>query len=249
MTAGLAGRSWLRDEPVDAETCLVLLPHAGAGSASFTRWLGLFPPSVTPVRVQLPGREHVAGETPLRRVEDVVAGLLPQLTRLPGEALAFYGHSMGALVAFELARALCAAGTPPRHLFVSGRRAPQLLSRKAPVHQLPDAEFAAALEELGVGGGIASEPARNAAFQRYAVRVTKADLELSEEYTFRPAPGIPCPITVFHGTEDTVVDPDEAAAWRDLTAADFAMHTFPGDHFFHQQHRADLVARISEALG
>lgn len=249
MTTGLTDRRWLRDEPVDAETCLVLLPHAGAGSASFTRWLGLFPPSVTPVRVQLPGREHVAGEPPLRRVEDVVTGLLPQLTRLPGRGLVFYGHSMGALVAFELTRALCAVGRPPRHLFVSGRRAPHLLSRKAPVHQLPDVEFAAALEQFGVGSGIASEPARNAAFQRYAVRVTKADLELSEEYIFRPGPGIPCPIKVFHGSEDTVVDADEAAAWRELTTDDFALHTFPGDHFFHQQYRADIAARITEAIG
>lgn len=249
MTAGLTGRGWLRDEPAAAETCLVLLPHAGAGAASFTRWLDLFPPSVTPVRVRLPGREHVAGEPPLRRVEDVVDGLLPQLNRLPGNGLALYGHSMGALVAFELARALCAAGTPPRHLFVSGRRAPQLVSRKAPVHRLPDAEFAAELARLGIGGGIGNAPARNSAVQRYAVRVTKADLELSEEYVFHPAPGIPCPITVFHGTEDTVVDADEAAAWRELTAADFALHTFAGDHFFHHQHRADIAARITETVG
>ncbi|HEX3789669.1 MAG TPA: alpha/beta fold hydrolase [Pseudonocardiaceae bacterium] len=246
MSTGRAERTWLRQEPSDAAVRLVCLPHAGAGAASFTRWLGLFPPTVAPVRVQLPGREDAAGQPPLRRVEQAVAGLLPQLAEPIDTPVALYGHSMGALVAFELARALTAAGRPPVHLFVSGRRAPQLAARKALIHHLPDDAFAAALDRLGGSGGTAA--GRSASFQRYALRLIKADLELCEEYTFRPEPELHCPITAFYGLQDPVVDPDEVSAWRTRTDDRFAVHPFSGDHFFHQTHRPAIVTIIAGTL-
>ncbi len=244
--AELAGRAWLRHEPSDAAVRLFCLPHAGAGAASFTRWLGLFPPSIAAVRVQLPGREDVAAEPPFRRVHDAVDALLPQITRLTDTPVALYGHSMGALVAFELARALGAAGTPPVHLFVSGRRAPHRPASRAPIHRLPDDAFVAGLEAMGETGGTAN---RSPAFLRYALPLIKADLELSEEYTYHPAPRLHFPITAFYGTEDPVVDADEIEAWKDQTDAAFAIHTFPGDHFFHQRHRVAIAANMAEALG
>lgn len=243
--AELSSKAWLRHEPSDAAVRLICLPHAGAGAASFNRWLGLFPPAIAAVRVQLPGREDVAAEPPLRRVRDAVDALLPQITRLIDTRVALYGHSMGALVAFELARALSAAGTPPVHLFISGRRAPHRPASKAPIHHLPDDAFVAALEEMGGTGGTAS---RNPAFLRYALRLIKADLELCEEYTYRPEPKLHCPITAFYGTEDPVVDVDEVEAWKGQTNATFAIHAFPGDHFFHQCHRVSIAANIAEAL-
>jgi medium-chain acyl-[acyl-carrier-protein] hydrolase len=239
---GLTSKPWLRYEPSDAAVRLVCLPHAGAGAASFNRWLDLFPPALAPVRVQLPGREDVASAPPLRRVHEAVDALSPQLAGLIDRPVALYGHSMGALVGFELARALSVAGTPPVHLFVSGRRAPNLRARRPTIHQLPDDEFLAALEEMG--GAVSRSPA----FQRYALRLTKADLELSEEYTYQPEPRLHCPITVFYGTEDPIVDLDEAEAWKEQTDSAFAIHTFPGDHFFHQRHRAAIAATMTGAL-
>ncbi|HJQ48332.1 MAG TPA: alpha/beta fold hydrolase [Amycolatopsis sp.] len=235
-------RGWLRHEPASGATHLVCLPHAGAGAASFTRWLGLFPPAIAPVRVQLPGREDAAAQPPLRRVQDAVDGLLPQLDDLLPVAL--YGHSMGALVAFELARAMESAGSPPVHLFVSGRRAPQLPARRAPIHHLPEPEFAAALAALRMGG----TPQGSAAFRRYALPLIQADLELSEEYEYRPRPRLACPVTAFYGTDDPVVDADQLDAWHAVTTGPFAMHTFAGDHFFHQQHREAIVATMTKAL-
>src|SRR5215470_713075 len=129
MTTVLS-RPWLRYEPTPATVRLICLPHAGAGAASFARWLGLFRPDIGIVRVQLPGREDAAGEPALRRVDEVVTALLPQLRRFD-EPIALYGHSMGALVAFELARELQSAV----HLFVSGRRAPQLPASRPPIHR------------------------------------------------------------------------------------------------------------------
>ncbi|MGF7234681.1 MAG: thioesterase II family protein [Frankia sp.] len=238
-------RVWLRQEASDAAVRLIVLPHSGAGAASFNRWLGLFPPTIAPVRVQLPGREEAATETPLRRVRDAVDALLPQVCELVDEPRALYGHSMGALVAFELARALTSAGHPPVHLFVSGRRAPQRSPSRATIHELSDDELITALETMD---GTAGVTRRSPTFLRYALPLTRADLELSEEYAFGPGPVLPCPITAFYGTEDPVVDADEVDAWRDLTAASFAIHGFSGAHFFHQRHRAAIVAIMDAAL-
>lgn len=243
--AQLSSRTWLRHEASAAAVRLVCLPHAGAGAASFTRWLELFPPAISAVRVQLPGREDRAAEPPLRRVRDAVDALLPQITRLTDARVALYGHSMGALVAFELARTLSAAGDPPAHLFISGRRAPHRPASTVPIHHLPDDAFVAELEAMGGTGGTVS---RNPAFRRYALQLIRADLELCEEYIYWPEPKLQCPITAFYGTDDPVVAVDEIEAWEMQTDAAFAVQAFPGDHFFHQRHRATIVANMAEAL-
>ncbi|WP_280495520.1 thioesterase II family protein [Nocardia asiatica] len=237
-------KTWLRYERDEAPVRLICVPHAGAGASSFNRWPMLFPAEIVAVRVQLPGREDLSGARALRRVDDAVAGLLPQVERWGGGRVAIYGHSMGALVAFELARALAAAGAPATHLFVSGRRAPQLPASRPPIHHLPDDDFAAALAALNAWG----PAARSRAFLRYALPLTRADLELSEEYRYRPPPRLGCSITAFYGTEDPVVDPAEIASWHELTDNGFAMHEFAGDHLFHHRHRVAVAAAMTAAL-
>jgi len=245
-SAELTGRAWLRFEPrADAAVRLVCIPHAGAGATSFTRWLALFPSTIAPVRVQLPGREDAAAEPAFRRISDAVDALLPYLAGLTDRPLALYGHSMGAILTFELARALSAAGTPPVHLFVSGRRAPQRPGHWPPIHRMTEEEFLAALEGLD---GALGPAGRSPAFRRYALQLLRADLELSEDYGYHPAPRLGCPITVFFGTEDPLVDLAEVEAWREQTSAAFAVHTFPGDHLFHHRNRAAIAATITEAL-
>ncbi len=242
----VAPRRWLRQDASDAAVRLIVLPHSGAGAASFNRWLGLWPASIAPVRVQLPGREEAAAEPPLRRVRDAVDALLPQVVQFVDEPRALYGHSMGALVAFELARALTSAGSPPVHLFVSGRRAPHRPASRATIHELPEDEFIAALEKMDESAGLTR---RSPTFLRYAMPLTRADLELSEIYTYEPAPRLGCPVTAFYGTEDPVVDPAEVEAWREQTSASFAIQGFPGAHFFHQRHREAIVAIMTAAVG
>lgn len=227
----------MRDAPPADGTALVCLPHAGAGAASFARWPALFTPPVGVVRAQLPGREDCASERPLDTVAAAVALLLPEIQTLPRVAL--YGHSMGAVIAFELARALTAAGRPPRHLFVSGRRAPHRPARHGGVHRLPDDEFAEAL-----GGAVIGPPR----FLRYALALTRADLTLSEEYAGCAAPRLALPVTVFHGRQDPIVALDEVRAWAEVTTGTFALHLFDGEHLFHQPRRAELAALITEAL-
>lgn len=239
---------WLRFardvRPDDGDIRLLCFAHAGGGAASFVRWMDLFSPALTTVRVQLPGREDLATRPALQSIDDVVEGLLPQVTSL-SSPIALYGHSMGALVAFELARVLRAEGMPAEHLFVSGRRAPQLPARGEPIHRLPDVEFAAALE---TNGGAVGFSRQSASVLRYAIPLTKADLTLCEEHIYRRQSKLECPITAFHGAEDIVVDRAEAEAWRDQTKSTFGIRIFSGDHFFHQTHRAEIAAHISEVL-
>ncbi|OLT20855.1 thioesterase [Actinomadura sp. CNU-125] len=244
MTAG--GGASLKDAPAEtAAIRLLLLPHAGGGAASFTHWPALFPPTISAVRVQLPGREEAAAQPPFRRVHHAVDALLPLMRRLGEAPMALYGHSMGALVAFELARSLGVAGMPPVHLFVSGRRAPHLPARSAPIHGLPEDAFVEAVERLG---GIPSAAGRSRAFRRYAVPLIRADLELSEEYTHHPGPLLTCPITAFRGDSDPIVDVAEARGWSTRTDARFRLHTFAGDHFFHQANREVMARTITLAL-
>lgn len=238
-----AAQAWLRSEPSGAAVRLICLPHAGAGASSFTRWPALFGPSVD----ALPGREELTGQAPFRRARAVVDALVPEVGALARDRpWALYGHSMGALLAVELARALDAAGLPPRHLFVSGRRAPHRPASRAPIHRLDDEAFLAALASTGGAGGAAGA---GGALRAYLLRTVRADLELAEEHADRPGPLLTCPITAFHGTDDPIVERAEVDAWADRTEGPFALHAFPGDHLFHQRHRAALAALITDALG
>lgn len=229
--------------PTSVAVPLLLIPHAGAGASSFARWA--FPSWVTAHPVQLPGREGAAAEAPLRDIHTIVSALAAQVGRSMDRSVALYGHSMGALVAFELARALTAAGRPPRHLFVSGRRAPHLAASRRTVHRLPESQFVDALEEMG---GTSRAAMRSASLLRYTVKVSRADLEVCETYSYQNHTELPCPITGFHAQNDPVVDPDEISAWSQHTNDAFATHSFTGGHFFHQDHRTTIAAIIGDAL-
>ena len=113
-----------------------------------------------------------------------------------------------------------------------------------PIHHLAEDDFAAALLAMNAWGAAG----RSVAFLRYTLPLTRADLELSEEYHYHPPPGLGCPITAFYGTEDPVVAPAEIAAWRELTNGGFVIHEFSGDHLFHHRHRVAIAAAMTAAL-
>jgi medium-chain acyl-[acyl-carrier-protein] hydrolase len=243
VSTAVSSTPWLRDERPEARAKVVCIPHAGAGASSFARWQGLFPPDVSVVRVQLPGREDLASLPRLRQLSDVLAGLLPQVSELFDVPVVLYGHSTGALIAFELARALSEADLVPVHLFVSGRRAPHLAARNATIHRMPDDELATAIDDIW-GPGRVSSPA----LRRYALPIIRSDLELAEQWEYDPHPRLACPITAFFGTEDPLVDERQTEAWGEETDAAFAVHGCSGDHFFHQRHRAEIAGHITTAL-
>lgn len=209
---------------------LFCFPFAGGAASSFRTWPEQLAPDIEVCPVELPGRGK-------RLREPLVTGLLPLIETLTPLLLpyldipfAFFGHSMGTLISFELARQLRRQEAPsPRHLFISGRRAPQLAARKPPIHNLPKPEL---IEELRQYNGTPEAVLANQELMELFLPILRADLGINETYTYTTEPPLNCPISVFGGLEDTDANSDELTAWGDQTSSTFTIDMFPGGHFF-----------------
>ena len=218
---------------------LFCFPHAGGGASSFNGWRKLLPAGIELAAIQLPGREDRQAEAPVTEIDDLIAALLPHIEPLTGLPYLFYGHSLGAIVAFDLAREMRRRRLPmPCALIVSGRRAPQLpLSHKA--HGLgPDEEFADYLRLMGATPtAILDRPHwRDRLFP-----TIRADLNISDLYEYADEPPLDCPIHFFAGRDDPLVSGAEWRAWAAQTAAGFALADLPGGHFFAMNEQAVIA--------
>jgi medium-chain acyl-[acyl-carrier-protein] hydrolase len=143
---------------------------------------------------------------------------------------ALYGHSMGATISFELARELFRRhSTPPQHLFVSGRRAPQCPRTEPITFNLPHDEFIAELRRLN---GTPREVLENPELLELFMDLLRADFELVDTYEYHPAEPLSCPITVYGGLHDKEVSAESCNAWKEQTSAGFNVRMVSGDHFF-----------------
>jgi medium-chain acyl-[acyl-carrier-protein] hydrolase len=213
----------------DCGARLVCLPHAGAGASVFLPWRRAAAPEVGVCPVQLPGRETRLGDPVYHRVTDLVTDLLPVLLPLADRPMALFGHSMGALAAFELTRAMRAAGLPmPTRLLVSGRPAPHLADRHPVLHRLPADQLVDALRDLG---GTPDEVLGDPALMSRLLPFLRADFELNENYRYVDEPPLAIPLTVYGGTADPRASVAELADWRAMTTGPFGMRTVPGGHF------------------
>jgi medium-chain acyl-[acyl-carrier-protein] hydrolase len=223
---------------------LFCVPHAGGGTSSFRGWARSFPPGVQLVPVQLPGRESRVEELPFVRLAPLVSALTEAVGPYVDVPFALFGHSMGALVCFELARYLRRAyGVAPVHLFVSGAPAPQLSVRHPAMHEL---STPALLGELRRLGGTPDEVLNSEELMRMLVPVLRADLQIVETYSYFADAPLSCPISAFGGLGDARVTRDELAAWRVQTAGEFTQQMVPGGHFFaydEGRRMANIVAR------
>lgn len=251
MTGGGAATmttAWLK-RPSRGERAAVRLfcfPYAGGSASVFGRWQESFPEAVEVCAVELPGRATRLREAAHRDIASLnramADGLLPYLDR----PFAFFGHSMGALIAFEFARHLRREhGLTPHHLFVSGRRAPQLPDDRPPTYQLPDEEF---LETLFLYNGTPQEVFENYELVKLLLPMMRADFELVQTHVYTPEPPLDCPITVFGGSLDSAVSRVQLDAWREQTGARFSLSILPGDHFIMHTAERQLLDKISREL-
>jgi medium-chain acyl-[acyl-carrier-protein] hydrolase len=210
---------------------LVCLPYAGASAQMFHHWPAHFARELGICLVHLPGRGKRLHEMPFKRlsllVDAIVQNMPDELLEYP---FALYGHSMGAILSFEIARAVRRRyGIEPIQLFLSGRSAPHVVQSKAATYSLPHDEFIAKLRELN---GTPRELLENPEFTELFLPLLRADFELVYTYQYRPERCLSCPITVYGGLEDKEAPVADLHAWKEHTSAEFKVRLFPGDHFF-----------------
>jgi medium-chain acyl-[acyl-carrier-protein] hydrolase len=231
-----------------AEATLLCLPHAGAGASIFRGWGGFLPDSVELRGVQLPGREGRFREPLAGDLEALVDDLAEALEPWTARPYALFGHSMGALIAFELARRLEAAGArAPLHVFLAGYGAPHVYRSRTRLHLMPHDEVVADLRRAKVTPAAVLE---DPGLMRALVPILQADLGLCARHDYRAADAIPLDtdISAFGGTEDDEVPPETVAAWADLTTGSFRLRMLPGGHFFPASARAALLEAIASDL-
>jgi medium-chain acyl-[acyl-carrier-protein] hydrolase len=217
----------------NARLRLFCFPYAGGGANIYRTWVARAPTSIDVLPIQLPGRFTRLGEAAHTDLNTLVTRLADELAGEFTHSFALFGHSMGALIAFELTRTLVRRGARlPRRLFVSARKAPHVPDPRRILHDLPEAEF---LKELTRLQGTPPEVLAHPELRALALPLLRADFQLCETYQYVPSAPLGVPITSFAGVRDEDCPPDQVAAWRELTESDFQPHTCDGDHFFIHQ--------------
>jgi medium-chain acyl-[acyl-carrier-protein] hydrolase len=230
----------------NASLRLFCFPYAGGSATIFRPWPDLMLRSVEICAVNIPGRLARLLEEPFTRLAPLVDALAQVITPWTDRPFAFFGHSMGALISFELSRKLRTIGAPlPERLFISGRRAPHLPDPDPYRHTYPDHQF---IEELGRLNGTPPEVIANPELMQLMLPLLRADFSLCETYEYRPEPPLPCPLTAFGGLQDPEVPPESLEAWSQHTTCAFGLRLFPGDHFFLNSARDSLLTVIAQEL-
>lgn len=234
--------------PRAAARCrLFCFPHAGGAASMFSRWGDFLPEEVETWAVQLPGRENRLREPPLRKVSEAVETLIPEVASRADLPFAFFGHSLGARIAFELVRRMRRQGlSVPFHLFASGSRAPQVADPMPPMSHLPDRAF---LDEVcSRYGGVPQQVLDHPELLALVMVPLRADMEMYESSGYEAGEPLDCDITALGGRED-YLNEDQLDAWREQTIGEFRLLMFSGGHFFIQEHSDEILRIVSEAFG
>ena len=234
---------WWTGSAPDARMQLLCFPYGGGATSVFRPWQ---PPLAGLLRLhvpRMPGRETRHGERAIEDIEVLIDALASTFPAEPPYAM--FGHSLGAIVAFELARRLRSAGRPlPVHLFVSGSPAPDLRQR-LDLGELPSTELWAKLRTLdGTPAGVLDSPE----LRELVEPALRADFLLSDRYVYTEQPPLPCPMTVLRGAADRGVSAAQAAGWARLTSSACVIEVFDGGHFFIASARDRVVAVVERTL-
>ncbi|GCE20002.1 thioesterase II family protein [Dictyobacter kobayashii] len=236
--------SWIVSKQAHPKNRLFCFPYAGGGASIYRLWSQTLPPEVVEVcPIYLPGRETRIREEPFYSLDALIPPLVQALNPYLHEPFQIFGHSMGALIGFELTRQLRRQQLPtPTHLFVSGHRAPQIPRPGSQTWQKPDPEF---IESLKTLGGTPDAVLQNAELMQLLLPTLRADFALNETYQYQPEPPLKILMTVFGGSEDKEVDPTKLQEWQKQTHYPITKKIFPGGHFYLHTHQPLLTQAIA----
>jgi surfactin synthase thioesterase subunit len=224
----------------------VCLPHAGGSASFYHPFSAALAPEVEVLAMQYPGRQDRLAEAPIPDIGRLADALCRAVLPETGRPYAFFGHSMGATLAYETARRLAARGAPaPAVLFVSGRRAPSC-HREETVHLRDDAGV---LEELRTLGGSDTRLLDDPEIVAMVMPAVRADYTAIETYRHQPGgPPLSSPLVALMGDADPRATPEEVRAWQDHTEGDVTTHVFPGGHFFLNDQRDGVLGVVTKTL-
>lgn len=229
-----------------ADLRLFCFPYAGGSSIMFRSWIKELPPNIELCPIELPGRGSNIKLAPLNRLEPILKELTQQIKPYLCKQFAFFGHSMGGLLSFELTRLLYKKyGISPVNLIISARGAPQILELEPPIHTLPESDFINKLREYN---GTPDAVLENQELMQLFLPILRADFAVLETYTYEHALPLECAISVFGGLQDKKVTIVELEAWRKQTNNKFLLKMLPGNHFFINNSISLLTKEISNIL-
>jgi malonyl CoA-acyl carrier protein transacylase len=229
-----------------AQFRLFCFPHAGAGGAIFDSWAEKFPSNIEICAIQLPGRQNRIKESPFNRLKPLVETLTPLLEPYLDLPFAFFGHSMGSLVSFEIARELRRKNwSVPELLFVSSHCAPQIPDLNLPIYKLPEADFIQAISSYQ---GMPEPILRDAKLMSILSPTIRADFEILQTYFYTKEAPLKSHIYAFGGFEDSKVSSKQLAAWQKQTEVSFDLKMFAGGHFFWQEAEDEVISTIQKAI-
>lgn len=226
---------------------LFCFPYAGGAAHVFRQWPQKLGSDVEICAVEPPGRGTQMREKPFLNLLDLVAAAAPVFAPYMDCPFAFFGHSMGAMIGFELARYLRKTGKKePARLFLSGCRAPQLAHTRAITYDLPEPEL---VDELRRLKGTPAKVLEHPELLQLMLPLLRADFAITQTYRYVEEAPLSCPLTIFGGLEDDEVTPENLSLWREHTTGSFSLHMLPGDHFFLHTSQDLLFEVIGQELG
>jgi medium-chain acyl-[acyl-carrier-protein] hydrolase len=229
-----------------AKIKLFCFPYSGANATIYYSWSGILPNFIEVNPIQIPGRGNRISEPSYRNIQDLAQAAAEALDPHFDKPFAFFGHSMGALVSFELARVLRDTSKAElKYLFVSGHQAPQVPDEREVFYNLPEEEF---ISKLRVLNGTPEEVLQDDELRELIIPVLRADFEACDTYIYRSEKPLECPICACSGLQDKYVSRNGLQAWEKQTINKFTRRLFPGDHFYINSAHMLLLKVIAQEL-
>ena len=248
MTNQVSRTPWLLpfSNKKSARVKMFCFPYAGGSASIYRSWSDALGETVEVLGIQLPGRENRLFEQPIDRVQTAVEQVATNIQPFLDKPYLIYGHSMGAIVGFELARYLQqTAPLAPSHLILSSYRAPHLPNRHERIHQLETPQFLSKIESLNGASPIFFQDQE---LIQLALPMLRADFKLHETYTYVPDTPLSCPMTVLGGTDDSRISEEELSGWEQHTTNIFSLHMLTGGHFFIKTHPDKLFEIVRDVI-